>query len=169
MPKIEDAPNGTDPILIDRPSLEILLAGQTPEDDVPFIPPSGSPPHRRTVATRFPITIISSSMTTTGPEYVVKRSMGGGSVSHSGLVMMPTVLYRARNVADDLDPATDPLPPGTVILDARPSTRDGKQILLFDANRGALPVGEHQYMVCQMVSDNQIGFDFNRAHPIVSG
>lgn len=32
-----------------------------------------------------------------------------------------------------------------------------------------LPEGEHQYMVLQMVSDNQVGYDFVRAHPIVSG
>lgn len=33
----------------------------------------------------------------------------------------------------------------------------------------SLPEGEYQYMVLQMGSDNQIGMDFIRAHPIVSG
>lgn len=32
-----------------------------------------------------------------------------------------------------------------------------------------LPVGEHQYMVYQMVSDNQAGFNFVLFHPIISG
>ncbi len=32
-----------------------------------------------------------------------------------------------------------------------------------------LPEGEHQYMVAQMVSDNQLGFNYVLFHPIVSG
>lgn len=32
-----------------------------------------------------------------------------------------------------------------------------------------IPEGEYQYMVLQMTSDNQVGYDFVRAHPIVSG
>lgn len=32
-----------------------------------------------------------------------------------------------------------------------------------------IPEGEYQFMVLQMVSDNQVGYDFVRAHPIVSG
>ena len=34
---------------------------------------------------------------------------------------------------------------------------------------GTLPSGEHQYQMLQMVSDNQVGYDFARAHPMVSG
>jgi hypothetical protein len=37
-----------------------------------------------------------------------------------------------------------------------------------NAASASLPTGEHQYMVYQMTSDNQAGFDFVRSHPILT-
>lgn len=42
----------------------------------------------------------------------------------------------------------------------------GKPIIVFSGGGGALPKGQYQFMVYQNVSQNQVGFDWLRAHPM---
>lgn len=47
------------------------------------------------------------------------------------------------------------------------ATRIGEQWAVIRLGSASIPVGQYQYMVYQVVGNNQNGFDFVRAHPLI--